>query len=89
MRKSEEVLYSKVSKAREVCAGSAQGKGTKVLYELINDAMTFARDVGADGIADKIEQAYRTVVTTPTTSRRIEADDILCSILNNELKGFG
>lgn len=89
MRRSERVLYSKVQKARESCAGdSVKGKGE--VMKLITDALNFAIEWGVEqAVLDKLAVAYSGMSTVSEYKDRLPVDQILCSLLNNELEGFG
>ena len=81
------LLYNRVSTAREHCAGCTPADKSQLLRE-IDEALAFAYEVEAHPeIINKLTEARRIVNGTKTYYERIPADQILCEILNVDLKG--
>jgi len=84
-----ELLYRKISTAREHCCGEAPKKKKYLLME-VERAIDFAREADVPMvIRNKLLEARRIIVQSKTYVERLPADNLLCSILNNELAGCG
>ena len=81
------VLYAKIWKAREHCAGSDVRDHETVEKEIL-DAKDYAEQFKAgDIIIGKLMKALEIMRTANNYYQRLPADDILCDILNHDLEG--
>jgi len=89
MKTTRQLLYRKVQDARESCAGDSP-KNKETLLEKITEAIAFASEVEAPiEIINKLMRAERIVREEKEFEDRLPADQILCGILNEDLKGEG
>jgi len=86
LRTTRQLLYYKVSNAREHCCGCAP-QSKPFLQRDINDALSFAYKVDApQSLINKLIEAKKQVQQSKTYYERISADQLLCEILNVDLK---
>jgi len=86
MRTTRQQLYSKVSNAREHCCGCSPQDKIYLLKD-IADALNFAYEVYApQNLINKIVEAKKLVQKSKTFHERLPADELLCEVLNVDLK---
>lgn len=86
MRTTRQLLYEKVNVAREHCGGSCPADKIYLLKD-IADALNFAYEVSASqSIINKLIEVKKIVQKSKTFYERLPADDILCEILNVNLR---
>ena len=86
MRSTRQMLYNKVSNAREHCCGCAPKDKIYLLGD-VADALNFAFEVNApQSLINKIIEAKKQIQQSKTYHERIEADQLLCEVLNVDLK---
>lgn len=85
MRTTKELLYEKVSSAREACGGDCPLK-KHALLKKVDGAIAFAQKVNAEfNILNKLSEARRIIAKSKTYAERLPADQLLCEILNVDL----
>ena len=89
MKTTRQLLYIKVEDARESCAGNSV-KTKEILLQKIKDTIAFASQVETPMyLIQKLIKAERIVEKEKSFETRLPADQILCEILNVDLKGEG
>jgi hypothetical protein len=82
---NERVLYAKISKARESCAGGDVQDIAKVV-DYVRDALNYATQVEApETTLDNLRTALGQLNTAKEYKDRLKPDQILCDILNGML----
>jgi len=86
MRTTRKLLYNKVSNAREHCCGCAPQDKTYLLKD-VADALNFAFSVDApQSLINKLVEAKKLIQKSKTFHERLSADQLLCEVLNVDLK---
>lgn len=86
MRTTKDLLWNKISVAREHCAGDSP-KDKIYLLKDVADALNFAYEVNApQELINKLIEAKRIIQESKAYHERLPADELLCEILNVDLK---
>lgn len=91
IRDKKRCIRKLISVTREACGGSQSPftNNNKAL-SLIKNSKGYAFELGLGRIEKKIDEAYKILLTNQTIGGRIEADWVLCKILNQldeEIRG--
>lgn len=86
MKTTRELLRNLVLNAREHCCGDAPRDKFPLLKD-IDGALSFARKVEADMLLrNKLREVRRIIVKSKRYADRLPADELLCEIVNVDLK---
>jgi len=86
MLTTKQLLYQKVESARESCCGCCPLE-RKDLLQKVDEAIVFALESNAPtNLLDKLVKAKKIIKREKTFKHRLSADQILCDILNHDLK---
>jgi len=81
-----QLLYNKVSNAREHCCGCSVQDKTYLLKD-VADALNYAYFVNApQTLINKLIEAKRLIRKSKAFHERLPADELLCEVLNVDLK---
>ncbi len=86
-RRALEILYRKVSRAREACAGSDRTNYGN-FPDFLQEAYEFSL-VLHPAVSIKLEALIQQIALIEDFGIRLTFDDALCDILNYDLKGYG
>lgn len=85
-KKDRKKLYEFIWDARESCCGSSV-KDKDILINKLTVALLEAHELQIDNnVLDKLREARKIILKSRNYYDRLPADDILCEILNEEMK---